>query len=739
MSTLAVHSARPTDPKRIGLWKIGRTIGTGSSGRVRIARNSKTGQYAAVKIVSKLNLNSTMSLDNLGDEAERTQLALEREIVVMKLIDHPNIMRLYDVWETSTDLYLILEYVQGGELFEHLCKKGRLPTEEALGYFQQIIAAIDYCHQFNIAHRDLKPENILLDEQFNVKIADFGMAAWQANGMLETSCGSPHYAAPEIVSAHAYNGSAADIWSCGVILHALLAGRLPFDDEDLCALLEKVKKGVFKMPHDIDPLAQDLIAKMLTINVQNRITMPELLAHPFYTSIKPKATARAVPSLEHIARPIGSLASIDPDIFANLRTLWHGVADAQIAESLRNDERNWQKGVYHLLVDYRNRHFDDYDDEDQLARSLRKKKQLKQQQALAPVASDSTVRTHDRVLQHSMLPPRDGPPTPRRAARSRAASSSAESLLVPAIQLHSASPSPDTNVASVVPAVHEHEMQAFMNQVVDHLSVLQVRSGVASPNITDVFLERTCDAVSPHRSDSVASSTRPLNVQRKERPTRPTIDTSGVGNKENVNGSETGIVKKSSLRNGNGSRQAPSEARRVQIIEPTQSLRSSKLKKRRVSPCSPAFSDASSAFTLPSPLAATPVSLSPKRRWLAGVFKFKPVTATLTSLYDVYTSRNECRRLLMGLDVRVVLDDVDGLGVLKCRLEQGRDMSGLVSVMKGAKFRVEMQRVGFEDGSGEIVRLRFVHEKGSVDTFREILKRVEGEWQLDQTRGVTCD
>ncbi|KAF7370688.1 CAMK/CAMKL/GIN4 protein kinase [Mycena sanguinolenta] len=332
------------DPKRIGLWKIGRTIGIGSSGRVRVARNSKTGQYAAVKIVSKTILDSTTSLNHLVDDTEHNQLSLEREIVVMKLIDHPNIMRLYDVWETSTELYLILEYVKGGELFEHLCKKGRLPTKEALGYFQQIISAMDYCHQLNIAHRDLKPENILLDEDFNVKVADFGMAAWQANGMLRTSCGSPHYAAPEVVSAKAYNGSAADIWSCGVILHALLTGRLPFDDNNLSALLGKVKEGAFDMPADIDPLAQDLIKKMLTTNVEQRITMPEVLRHPFYTSIKPQTPNSAIPNLDRIARPIGSLASIDPDIFANLRTLWHGVPDVEIVESLRNDEQNWQKG-----------------------------------------------------------------------------------------------------------------------------------------------------------------------------------------------------------------------------------------------------------------------------------------------------------------------------------------------------------------------------------------------------------
>ncbi|EGN96510.1 hypothetical protein SERLA73DRAFT_92984, partial [Serpula lacrymans var. lacrymans S7.3] len=334
----------------IGLWKVGRTIGKGSSGRVRIARHSTTGQYAAVKIVSKNVLLNSMN--NLGDSAEHMLLSIEREIVIMKLINHPNIMRLYDVWETSSELYLILEYVEGGELFDYLCNKGRLSTSEALGYFQQIISAIHYCHSFNIAHRDLKPENLLMDQNKNIKVADFGMAAWQAssnNGMLRTACGSPHYAAPEVVMGQEYNGSASDIWSCGVILFALLVGRLPFDDEDLYTLLEKVKRSTFDMPSNIDPLAQDLISKMLRKDVSQRITIPEILRHPFYISQEPKAVAHSMPNLDDIAKPLSGTDAIDPDIFANLRTLWNGTPDDEIIENLKSDEPNWHKGIYHLL------------------------------------------------------------------------------------------------------------------------------------------------------------------------------------------------------------------------------------------------------------------------------------------------------------------------------------------------------------------------------------------------------
>lgn len=184
-----------------------------------------------------------------------------------------------------------MEYVPGGELFDYLVKRGRLPVSEALHYFQQIIHAVDYCHRFNICHRDLKPENLLLDKDKNIKVADFGMAAWEAGErMLETSCGSPHYASPEIVAVSqtlvmcsrsgtdarqgkAYHGSSSDIWSCGIILFALLTGRLPFDDDNIRSLLQKVKIGVFEMPDEIKGPSRDLLTRMLEKDPERRITV----------------------------------------------------------------------------------------------------------------------------------------------------------------------------------------------------------------------------------------------------------------------------------------------------------------------------------------------------------------------------------------------------------------------------------------------------------------------------------
>lgn len=272
----------PTDPKSLGPWVIGECVGKGASGRVKIARNRYSGQLAAVKIVPLSPLfTSRTSINTWLEKSERLRMSLDREIAMMKLMNHPNILRLYDVYQGNNELYLILEYVQGGELFDFLCNKGSLSREEALPFFKQIIYGLNYAHTFSIIHRDLKPENILIASLSPplVKIVDWGMAAFAPPSVqLETSCGSPHYASPEIVRGHSYHGNATDIWSCGVILFALLTGKLPFDDADIQVLLKKVKRGRYTMPEKLDPVARDLISRMLVIDPSQRITVKVLHA-----------------------------------------------------------------------------------------------------------------------------------------------------------------------------------------------------------------------------------------------------------------------------------------------------------------------------------------------------------------------------------------------------------------------------------------------------------------------------
>lgn len=164
--------------------------------------------------------------------------------------------------------------MSGGELFDYLVKKSRLTIKEAKKFFRQIISALDFCHSHLICHRDLKPENLLLDEKLNIKIADFGMASLQVDGsMLETSCGSPHYACPEVIRGEKYDGRKADVWSCGVILYALLVGALPFDDDNLKQLLEKIKKGHFTIPSYVPQECQELLRRMIEIDPNKRLSV----------------------------------------------------------------------------------------------------------------------------------------------------------------------------------------------------------------------------------------------------------------------------------------------------------------------------------------------------------------------------------------------------------------------------------------------------------------------------------
>ena len=356
----------------VGPWRLGRTLGRGSSGRVRLAKHVQTGQLAAVKIVPKTARKvaaaaaaAAAAKENngkgKGKDAGVLPYGIEREVVIMKLIEHPNIMRLHDVWENKGELYLILEYVEGGELFDYLVRRGKLDEAEAAHYFRQIIAGIDYCHRFNICHRDLKPENLLLDKDKNIKIADFGMAALEPSGkLLETSCGSPHYASPEIVAGKTYHGAPSDIWSCGIILFALLTGHLPFDDENIRELLLKVKAGNFVMPNELTRDAKDLIWRMLDVDPNTRIKMADINKHPFLMKHPSKSSLPTPPSYESLDHPVKGVADIDKEILRNLMTLWKSESKEYLIKRLLSSEPNSEKTFYCLLLRYRYNHLENY-------------------------------------------------------------------------------------------------------------------------------------------------------------------------------------------------------------------------------------------------------------------------------------------------------------------------------------------------------------------------------------------
>ncbi|KAG7093594.1 hypothetical protein E1B28_007260 [Marasmius oreades] len=724
------------DPKQIGAWKMGRTIGRGSSGRVKLARHAKSGQMAAVKIVSKSFLYSrTESLDEAASEAEYKELSLQREIIVMKLIEHPNVMRLYDVWDLPDEIYLILEYVQGGELFDYLCEKGRLPVSEALSYFQQIIHAVDYCHRFNIAHRDLKPENILLDTDLNIKIADFGMAIFQSDAMLRTSCGSPHYAAPEVVSGGSYDGTKADIWSCGIILHALLVGRLPFDDEDCEVLLQKVGQGKFEMPRDIPPLAQDLLRRMLTKDVRRRINMTQIQAHPFFTSQQPKLSPQRMPDLEFIAQPLGSSDDIDPEIFNNLRTFWKDTSEESLMFSLRSSEQNWQKGIYYLLSEYRRKRLEDFDQRKEIARNerLHRRKTRAAKRVAEKRITSEQEHEGDVRPSPSSLPPRDGPPTPRRASRDgRVSTSSSKSTIgrYPLQPTHVGYGihSPQTSIMSPNLALMNEIIRDRTMRVDPNTSPHTQAASLALAVIADVF------------NDNSEDPTKPLTIRRKDRPERPTIDTDLIdpADKENVDGSFLIVdIDKDSPKRTSSLRDQPQK--HVHLVEASVQprRRRSRLKKRRgsrfsssgeESNCSSSPSPTTSPFTYTTDSPPSPgFPAYPRTKWFANVFRFRPLSYTLMSTHNMYTTRNDCRRLLMDMDVRVILEDSERLGVLRCRMDESNDPAG--ELLKATKFRVEL-REG-DTGQGDNVGLVLVHEGGSIDRFKKIYERLKRDWLLD--------
>ncbi|GMH13798.1 hypothetical protein Nepgr_015639 [Nepenthes gracilis] len=259
-------------PGNIGKYKLGRTIGEGSFAKVKLAKNVVNGQTVAIKITDK-----RMVIEN---NLIRQVL---REIRTMKLLNHPNIVRIHEVIASKTKIYIVMEHVSGGQLSDKLSYAKRLSESEARKYFQQLIDAVEYCHCRGVYHRDLKPQNLLLDSKGNLKISDFGLSALQKPGtLLSTACGSPSYVAPELLRNKGYEGATADVWACGVILFELLAGHLPFNDRSLINLYKKILKAEYTCPEWFTAGQKKLIARMFDTNPITRITVPEIIEDEWF-------------------------------------------------------------------------------------------------------------------------------------------------------------------------------------------------------------------------------------------------------------------------------------------------------------------------------------------------------------------------------------------------------------------------------------------------------------------------
>ncbi|XP_048852710.1 MAP/microtubule affinity-regulating kinase 3-like isoform X7 [Brienomyrus brachyistius] len=250
----------------VGNYRLLKTIGKGNFAKVKLARHILTGREVAIKIIDKTQLNPT-SLQKLF-----------REVRIMKILNHPNIVKLFEVIETEKTLYLVMEYASGGEVFDYLVAHGRLKEKEARAKFRQIVSAVQYCHQKHIVHRDLKAENLLLDGDMNIKIADFGFSnEFTLGSKLDTFCGSPPYAAPELFQGKKYDGPEVDVWSLGVILYTLVSGSLPFDGQNLKELRERVLRGKYRIPFYMSTDCENLLKRFLVLNPVKRGTLEQIM------------------------------------------------------------------------------------------------------------------------------------------------------------------------------------------------------------------------------------------------------------------------------------------------------------------------------------------------------------------------------------------------------------------------------------------------------------------------------
>ncbi|KAM9298861.1 serine/threonine-protein kinase SIK2 [Gastrophryne carolinensis] len=322
-------------PVRVGFYDIERTLGKGNFAVVKLARHRITKTEVAIKIIDKSQLDA-VNLEKIY-----------REVQIMKMLDHPHIIKLYQVMETKNMLYLVTEYAKNGEIFDYLANHGRLNESEARRKFWQILSAVEYCHSRNIVHRDLKAENLLLDNHMNIKIADFGFGNFYKTGEpLATWCGSPPYAAPEVFEGQQYEGPQLDIWSMGVVLYVLVCGALPFDGPTLPILRQRVLEGRFRIPYFMSEECEHLIRRMLVLEPSKRLSIVQIKEHKWMMTEVP------------VHRPVLYAQSQDKDTSLGehneqVLRLMHslGIDQQKTIESLQNRSYNHFAAIYYLLVE----------------------------------------------------------------------------------------------------------------------------------------------------------------------------------------------------------------------------------------------------------------------------------------------------------------------------------------------------------------------------------------------------
>ena len=336
------YSVSPDIPvyKQIGNYILTTTLGKGTFSKVKLGIHLPTNKKVAVKILAKSKIKDQEDLSHIN-----------REIQILEILNHPNILQLYETIISEKNIYIITEYIEGKDLFHYIFSTQRLSELKASQLFRQLISCLEYIHKLGIVHRDIKPENILLNKEKNfLKLVDFGLSNTYKHGQLiKTPCGSPCYAAPEMISGKEFNGLFSDLWSCGVVLYCMLVGKLPFDDENINVLYHNIKIANFYMPNFLSNYARDLINKILTPSPKRRITIDEIKKHPFFL------LGEKVPLLKGIIIGVDDI-KVDYDVVKEMVNKFSSgiykitLTEFEIVLNIKQNMKNEITTIYYLLL-----------------------------------------------------------------------------------------------------------------------------------------------------------------------------------------------------------------------------------------------------------------------------------------------------------------------------------------------------------------------------------------------------
>uniref|UniRef100_A0A8D8Q9L8 non-specific serine/threonine protein kinase n=1 Tax=Cacopsylla melanoneura TaxID=428564 RepID=A0A8D8Q9L8_9HEMI len=327
------NTVHNTAPKlvRLGLYELEETLGKGNFAVVKLATHVITKTKVAIKIIDKKRLD------------ERNLRKLFREVDIMSHLDHTHIIKLFQVMETTNNLYLVTEYARGGEIFSHLLTIGQMSEKEASRLFRQILSAVAYCHANNVVHRDIKAENLLFDENGDIKLADFGFSNYFTPGhMLTTWCGSPPYAAPELFGGREYDGTKSDVWSLGVVLYVMVTAQLPFDGPNLATLKQRILFGKFRIPFYMSAECEHLIRNMLVLDPTRRLTLTQISNHKWLT-------INCVGDFKPIEPPAHSEPKVPNSFVIEQMLQLPALTTARILDEIANHKLGSISAIYHIL------------------------------------------------------------------------------------------------------------------------------------------------------------------------------------------------------------------------------------------------------------------------------------------------------------------------------------------------------------------------------------------------------